>query len=128
MFGFKGVGDYERGVARQERVAPFLSAPIFTRNAHSLLFASQMSSAWGSRCAPAPFFAAYGSIRGDFQDIPISSSSFFFFFRAVCFASVSCLTFFFTSSYFFSNSNSAAWRFCSSSLRSRSRLMASAGS
>jgi len=40
MFGFKGVRGYERGVARQERVAPFRSAPIFTRNAHSLLFAS----------------------------------------------------------------------------------------
>lgn len=40
MFGFKGIGGgYERGVARQVRVAPFRSAPIFTRNAHSLLFA-----------------------------------------------------------------------------------------
>lgn len=31
MFGFKGVGGYERGVARRERVAPLGSAPILRK-------------------------------------------------------------------------------------------------
>lgn len=31
MFGFKGVGGYERGVARQVRVAPLGSAPILRK-------------------------------------------------------------------------------------------------
>lgn len=36
MFGFKGVEEYERGVARRERVAPFLSAPFLKHNGYSL--------------------------------------------------------------------------------------------
>ena len=103
MFGFKGVGDYERGVARQERVAPFSLRAYFYTQRTQPTFCLPKCQARGARDAPPlRFFAAYGSIRGDFQPIPISSSSFFFFFRAVCLvSSASCLTFFaFTSSNF----------------------------
>ena len=31
MFGFKGIGDYERGVARQVRVAPLFFRAYFER-------------------------------------------------------------------------------------------------
>lgn len=66
MFGFKGVRGYERGVARQERVAPFRSAPIFTRNAHSLLFASPNVKRVGLAMRPRSVFFAADVVANSF--------------------------------------------------------------
>lgn len=60
MFGFKGVGDYERGVARQERVAPFSLRAYFYTQRTQPTFCLPKRQARGARDAPPlRFFAAY---------------------------------------------------------------------
>ena len=46
--------------SRAKCESPLFAPRLFLHATHTAYFLpSQMSSAWGSRCAPAPFFAAY---------------------------------------------------------------------
>lgn len=80
MFGFKGVGGYERGVARRVQVAPLGLCTYFTQNGYSLFLANP--NVWRVGLATRPrsvFFAAYvGILEAVFNSFPFPARLFFF--------------------------------------------------